>query len=54
MAGKKGVIVINDFESTVEIPFDFTVPEMTSGEGIQVTEDIQTIFSVPTTLERKE
>lgn len=54
MAGKKGVIVIDDFESTVEIPFDFTVPEMTAGEGIQVTEDIQTIFSVPTTLERKE
>lgn len=54
MAGKKGVIVIDDFENTVEIPFDFTIPEITAGDGIQITEDIDTIFSVPTTLERKE
>lgn len=54
MAGKKGVIIIDDFETTVEIPFDFTTPEVTAGEGIQITEDINTIFSVPTTLERQE
>lgn len=54
MAGKKGVIIIDDFENSVEIPFDFTAPEVTSGEGIQITEDLDTIFSVPTTLERHE